>query len=77
MGLPLQSVNGIRLRNVSPAVIICRHTGTVSEGERYPLRNEHQNLLDNEWIYLMVMDPLNGNKNITSTKSQLILLEKK
>jgi uncharacterized protein YbcC (UPF0753/DUF2309 family) len=52
-------------------------TGTVSKGERYPLRNEHQNLLDNEWIYLMVMDPLNGNKNITSTKSQLILLEKK
>jgi uncharacterized protein YbcC (UPF0753/DUF2309 family) len=56
--------NGIRLRNVPPATaIICRHTGSVSKVSDILLRNEHlKNLLDNEWIYLMVMDPLNGNK---------------
>jgi uncharacterized protein YbcC (UPF0753/DUF2309 family) len=54
----------VRLRNVPPATaIICRHTSASSEGVRYTLRNEHlKKLLDNEWIYLMVMDPLDGNK---------------
>jgi uncharacterized protein YbcC (UPF0753/DUF2309 family) len=44
-------------------LIICRHTSASSKECRYTLRNEHlKTLLDNEWIYLMVMDPLNGNK---------------
>jgi uncharacterized protein YbcC (UPF0753/DUF2309 family) len=46
-------------------VIICRHTGSVSKVSDILLRNEHlKNLLDNEWIYLMVMDPLMGIKCI-------------
>jgi uncharacterized protein YbcC (UPF0753/DUF2309 family) len=64
MGLPLQSVMESDLemyhQPLRLSVVIQAPVARVSD---ILLRNEHlKNLLDNEWIYLMVMDPLDGNK---------------
>ncbi|CAM2824117.1 DUF2309 domain-containing protein [Flavobacterium frigoris] len=64
MGLPLQSVKQsdeeMYHQPLRLSVIINAPLKRVSEILE---RNEHlKNLLDNEWIYLMVMDPLDGNK---------------
>jgi uncharacterized protein YbcC (UPF0753/DUF2309 family) len=78
MGLPLQSVMESDVKCTTATAIICRHTSTSFESVRILLRNEHlKNLLDNEWIYLMVMDPLDGNKMHQYQNSIGILLVKK
>lgn len=64
MGLPLQSLMQSDLemyhQPLRLSVVIHAPISRVSE---ILLRNENlQDLLNNEWIYLMVMDPLNGNK---------------
>jgi uncharacterized protein YbcC (UPF0753/DUF2309 family) len=64
MGLPLQSVMQSDLemyhQPLRLSVVIHAPISRVSE---ILLRNENlQDLLNNEWIYLMVMDPCNGNK---------------
>jgi uncharacterized protein YbcC (UPF0753/DUF2309 family) len=71
MGLPLQSLYGsddttyhqpLRL-----SVVIQAPIARVSE---ILLRNDHlKTLLDNEWIYLMVMDPTHYNEIFTYKKS--------
>lgn len=64
MGLPLQSVREtdqeMYHQPLRLSVVIQAPISRVSE---ILLRNEHlRNLLDNEWIYLMVMNPLDTNK---------------
>jgi uncharacterized protein YbcC (UPF0753/DUF2309 family) len=64
MGLPLQSVmeSDIEMYH-QPLRLSVAIQAPVSRVSEILLRNEHlKNLLDNEWIYLMVMDPLDGNK---------------
>lgn len=63
MGLPLQSVNltdeKIQHRPLRLSVLI---QAKVENVEKILLRNEKlKSLLDNEWIYLMVMDPTENN----------------
>jgi len=63
MGLPLQSVNrsdhGMYHRPLRLTVLIQAPLGRVSD---ILSRNENlKALLDNEWIYLMIMDPRQGN----------------
>ena len=63
IGLPLQSVNESDEKNyhhpLRLSVIIQSPKGIVQE---ILFRNETlKNLLDKEWIYLLVMDPLNRN----------------
>jgi uncharacterized protein YbcC (UPF0753/DUF2309 family) len=63
IGLPLQSVmesdDEMYHQPLRLSVIIQAPPGRVND---ILSRNEHlKNLLDNEWIYLMVMDPLNKN----------------
>ncbi|AJR03104.1 DUF2309 domain-containing protein [Siansivirga zeaxanthinifaciens] len=72
MGLPLQSLmqtdSEMYHQPLRLSVVIQAPVSRVSE---ILLRNENlKNLLDNEWIYLMVMDPTNSNK-ISSYKKNL------
>jgi uncharacterized protein YbcC (UPF0753/DUF2309 family) len=64
MGLPLQSVMESDLEMYhQPLRLSVAIQAPLARVSDILLRNEHlKNLLDNEWIYLMVMDPLNGNK---------------
>jgi uncharacterized protein YbcC (UPF0753/DUF2309 family) len=63
MGLPLQSVMESDLEMHQPLRLSVAIQAPLARVSDILLRNEHlKNLLDNEWIYLMVMDPLNGNK---------------
>ena len=71
MGLPLQSLfNSDEVAYHQPlrlTVIIEAHISTVSE---ILLRNENlKTLLDNEWIYLMVIDPRENNEIFKYKKS--------
>jgi uncharacterized protein YbcC (UPF0753/DUF2309 family) len=64
MGLPLQSVmeSDVEMYH-QPLRLSVAIQAPVSRVSEILLRNEHlKNLLDNEWIYLMVMDPLEENK---------------
>lgn len=63
-GLPLQSVNTsdniIYHHPLRLSVLIQAPVSRIAE---ILLRNDHiKNLVDNKWIYLMVMDPLSGNQ---------------
>ncbi|WP_431198374.1 putative inorganic carbon transporter subunit DabA [Mucilaginibacter sp. P19] len=63
-GLPLQSVNSsdniIYHHPLRLSVLIQAPVSRIAE---ILLRNDHiKNLVDNKWIYLMVMDPLYGNQ---------------
>jgi uncharacterized protein YbcC (UPF0753/DUF2309 family) len=63
MGLPLQSVMESDLEMYHQPLLSVAIQAPLARVSDILLRNEHlKNLLDNEWIYLMVMDPLNGNK---------------
>jgi uncharacterized protein YbcC (UPF0753/DUF2309 family) len=64
MGLPLQSVmESDKEMYHQPLRLSVAIQAPVSRVSDILLRNEHlKNLLDNQWIYLMVMDPLEGNK---------------
>ncbi len=64
MGLPLQSVHGsdteMYHQPLRLSVLIQAPVGRVTQ---ILAKNEHlQNLLDNEWIYVMVMDPKQQNR---------------
>jgi hypothetical protein len=64
MGLPLQSVKETDQEMYhQPLRLSVAIQAPISRVSEILLRNEHlKNLLDNEWIYLMVMNPLDGNK---------------
>jgi hypothetical protein len=64
MGLPLQSVMESDLEMYhQPLRLSVAIQAPISRVSDILLRNEHlKNLLDNEWIYLMVMNPVDGNK---------------
>ncbi|MBC5840833.1 DUF2309 domain-containing protein [Flavobacterium sp. F-380] len=64
MGLPLQSLmqSDIEMYHQPLRLSVVIHA-PVSRVSEILLRNEHlQDLLNNEWIYLMVIDPLEGNE---------------
>ena len=63
MGLPLQSLNKTDVEMYhQPLRLSVMIQAPVARVSDILLRNEHlKNLLDNEWIYLMVMDPLDKN----------------
>jgi hypothetical protein len=69
MGLPLQSVMYHQPLRLSVAA------GTVARVS--DILNEHlKNLLDNEWIYLMVMDPLDDKYiNINKVSIGILLVK--
>lgn len=66
MGLPLQSVMESDLEMYhQPLRLSVLIQAPLSRVSTILARNEHlKNLLDNKWIYLMVMDPLEANKII-------------
>jgi hypothetical protein len=64
MGLPLQSVmeSDVEMYH-QPLRLSVAIQAPLARVSDILLRNVHlKSLLDNEWIYLMVMDPLDGNK---------------
>jgi uncharacterized protein YbcC (UPF0753/DUF2309 family) len=64
LGLPLQSVNESDEKNYhQPLRLSVLIQAPKERIQEILLRNENlKNLLDNEWIYLLVMDPLTKNK---------------